>query len=215
MKDASAEANQRAQQHFQDKFKHTVQEQANVIDGMENRASQQIRSIRKDTSEKLAAYSSRQSDPFYRMKEVGARLHDEGDAFVLTATIPDYEQKHVNVTIRGNQIVISGYRNNEEKLEESPGHVLGTNSFQSFEESFPLNWPVNAKELTREFHGDRLIARVPKQGQYAKPGPYQGPKPAKARVEPPHFPPNIHVAENESPKEDAPSKKNGGSGVLN
>ena len=72
---------------------------------------------------------------------------------MLTATIPEHEQKHVPVSVKGNQLVLSGYRRNEEKLELEPGRSQGTNAFQSFLETFPITWPVDANKMTREFEG--------------------------------------------------------------
>lgn len=204
----SVEANQKANESFQQKYDARVKESDDVLLNLNNRASEAIREVRRDTSEKLAAYSSRQRDPFYRMKDLDARLSEESDAYVLTASIPEHEQKHVSVAVKGGQLVLQGYRNNEEKLELEPGHTQGTNTYQSFLETFPIIWPVDANRMTRQFEGDQLTVRIPKKNE----NPYRSEAQAKvpvqrARLERPKFPENLPQTASETA-----SKK--GSGTL-
>ncbi len=171
-------------------LKKTLREQREGLDHIYENATQKLSEIRKDTAQKIAAYSSRQSDPFYKLVSLDAELKDEGHEFVLSANIPEYEQEHISVNIRGNQLVLSGYRQNEELLKEDSGHRQGTSSYQSFHESFPLNWPVDAKRLTREKSGDQVIIRVPKLNEFA-PKSREEPKPQPGRLQVPNFPHNI------------------------
>ncbi|MCM2322430.1 MAG: hypothetical protein NDJ90_04125 [Oligoflexia bacterium] len=210
------ETTERSRQNFAREFQEQSEEQNQVLDDLRSRAGGKIKEIRQDTAAKLAAYSSRQKDPFYRMIELGATLEDEGDHYVLTATIPEHEQKHVNVSIKGDHIVLSGYRRNEEKLELSPGRTKGTATYQSFHESFPLEVPVEAKQLSRAFDGDELVARVPKKSHAAYKQ-HQAKKPERARVESPSFPENLPLAkQNERDPDEEPrsSKKTIGSRTL-
>lgn len=212
----SEEALTKVGKKYDDRFHKSVKDQTQLIEKLENKATQQILEIRQDTADKLAAYHSRQSDPFYKLVNLHARLRDEGDEFVLTARIPEYEQEHLSVSVKGENIVIAGYRRNEEKLELTPGHTQGTASFQSFTESFPLSWPVDGHKMTREFEGDEVIVRVPKKNQYAFREP-ERPKPEKAKVEPPQFPKNIpHIHHNkvETDEDKKPIPKDSGSGTL-
>ncbi|MCM2278274.1 MAG: Hsp20 family protein [Oligoflexia bacterium] len=193
----SSEANERAEQSFVTRFQEKTAEQNSILEDIRERAGGRIKEIRQDTAAKLAAYSTRQKDPFYRMIDLGATLEDQGDHYVLKATIPGHEQKHVSVSIKGDHIVLSGYRRNEEKLELSPGRSKGTATYQSYHESFPLESPVEARQLSRAFDGDELVVKVPKKSYSTTYKPHQAKKIERARVESPQFPENLPVAKKE------------------
>ena len=191
-------ARQQETQKFQSQFDSVVTTDRQALDNLQNTASQQIRDIRQDTTQKLAAYSSRQGDPFYKLLDIGAQLHDRGDSYVLTARIPTQEQRSVSASIRGNTLVISGTRRNEEHLNLAPGRTRGTSSYQSYEESFPLAWPVEKSALSKEFQGDRVIITVPKTGQESYEAIRDAGKrsePERVRAERPNFPGNLPLPE--------------------
>jgi HSP20 family molecular chaperone IbpA len=200
-------ANQRTTDHFQASYKAVLDQDQASLDLINGKATHDINAIRADTSQKLSAYSDRQNDPFYKMKDIAGQLHEYNDKFVLTANIPRHEQDHVTVALRGNELVVSGTRRNEEKLEVSPGHSKGTSSYQSFEESFPLSWPVEGHQLMKEFNGDRLIVTIPKASQFASKGTYKAPGPQRLRAERPQFPGNLPTSE--SIKDPTPEKPPG------
>ena len=83
---------------------------------------------------------------------LGSRESD--DAYVLTATIPSHEQHSVQVSVRGDRLVVSGARRSDEKEDLGPGRSVTTSSYQNYSESFPLTMPVEARMLRREFDGD-------------------------------------------------------------
>ena len=112
-------------QKFTTQFKTAVDTDTQSLNNLNSTASQQIIQIRQDTAQKLAAYSSRQSDPFYKMMDMRATLHDDGTHFVLIANIPSHEQDHVAVAVKGNELLLSGTRRNEEKLDLGPGRTRG------------------------------------------------------------------------------------------
>lgn len=206
LSEQSEESRERVRQKFDTQYAQGMREASETLDDLNARATQELNRTRLNTSAKLNAYQRRQSDPFYKMIDLDARLRDSGDHYVLTAVIPPHEQKHITVSIKGDQIVLSGYRNNSEKAELSPGHSVGTASFQSFEETFPLTWPVDKSKLSREFDGDLVIVRVPKKNKYAIKEPYQATPVKKARVEPPHFPENIHIEPEQALQQPVPEK---------
>ena len=195
-------ADEEMRTHFQHQFDEKTANSQDTLNDIDARASRTIGEIRRDTAHKLAAYADRQDDPFYKLLDLDISLHDRGDFYELKATIPQHEQEHVSVTVKGSQIVISGARRNEEKLEIEPGRTKGTNSFQSYLETFPLTWPVDTKRLSREFEGDQLTVRLPKKGDYA----HEPPKgtqatPERARLQRPKFPDNLPLAKIEAARE--------------
>ncbi len=167
MLESSQENIEKSQSQNESFQKRTIREQREGLEEIYQHANQKLQEVRRDTAQKIAAYTSRQSDPFYKMITLDAELKDEGHEFVLTAKVPEYEQGNISATVRGDNLVLSGYRRNEETLKDDNGHKQGTTSYQSFHETFPLNWPVDAKNLTRQQVGEQVIIRVPKQGQYA------------------------------------------------
>jgi hypothetical protein len=100
----------------------------------------------------------------------------------------------VTVTLKGDNLVLSGTRRNEEKVELSPGHTQGTASYQSYSESFPLPFPVEARQLSKTFDGDMLIATIPKKNQYAFEKPAK-PVPQRLKAERPKLPDNLPQSE--------------------
>lgn len=218
MKESVSQERELAHKQFQDSYKGELKTQAESIRNLNASAAHKLKEVRMDTSRKLAAYENRQRDPFYQILDVGAELSDEGDSFVLTARIPPHEQRNISVAVRGDQLVLSGYRRSQEKVDIEPGRSQSTSAYQAFTETFPLPGPVDAKQLRREFDGDMLLIYIPKkQGFQANSKPFQAKTPERARVERPRFPDNIVVSE--APKdpdtgETAPSPHSKGSGTL-
>ena len=173
MKEQTTLANERANEHFQGAYNATLAQDQKSLDIVAGKATTQLNQLRADTSQKLAAYQDRQGDPFYKLKDIDADLREERDRFVLTATIPPHEQDHVSVSVSGNNLIVSGTRRNEEKLDLGPGRSKSSASYQTYQESFPLPWPVDRNLLTREFQGDRLVVTVPKASQFFKKDPFK------------------------------------------
>ena len=191
---STAEAMQKNLDAFNEKYAIVRESTEQTLGDIGARANRELRQTRQDTSLKLDAYSRRQNDPFYRLVDVNAKLRETDDAYILTATIPPHERNHVSAAIKGESLVLSGYRRNEEKLALDGGRQKSTAAFQSFSESFPLPFPVDAKKLTREFDGDELTIRVPKKSGYLAPEarPVK-PTPERVKLERPQFPQNLPV----------------------
>jgi HSP20 family molecular chaperone IbpA len=218
IKNNSMEATEKADSSYRDSYESRLKQTTETLNDLDKRAAEGIREVRRDTSQKLSAYSSRQSDPFYRMLDLNAQLEDSGDHYTFTATIPEHEQSHVSVSVKGNQLVLSGSRRSEEKLEIEPGRTQGTNAFQSYLETFPIAWPVDAARLSRQFEGDQLTVKVPKKTEYGyKSNAQDKAQVARAKVERPNFPANLpHVSQDpfKDPAPIDPLKKRKGSGTL-
>ncbi len=184
-----------ADQKFQENYKNTLKNQSNTISELENRAGETLKDLRLSTSNKLAAYEARQKDPFYKLVDLNADIDETGDAFILTASIPEHEREHLSVAVRGNQIVLSGRRRNEEKLDLAPDHTLSTASYQSYSESFPLALPVEDKLISKRFDGDQLVVYIPKKGRDLSYHSPQKAKPERLRAVRPDFPKNLPIKE--------------------
>lgn len=163
-KTAFANANEQSTQHFADSHKKLNDYHNRVLQELNDGASAQLELTRIETASKLDAYSNRQQDPFYKMVNLGAQLTDTDNGYLVTAKVPPHEQENVQVVTRGNQIVISGTRRNEENIEYGPGRKQGSASYQSYTETFPIDWPVEPKEMQRKYNGDTLTVWIPKKG---------------------------------------------------
>lgn len=189
IRETYAEANAKADGFFQDRLQSSLARQNGVISSVNEKATQAINTIRQDTARKLAAYDTRQRDPFYQLVDLDAKMDENDTHYTLTTRIPTHEQDNISVGISANRLILSGKRRNEEKLETTPGQFKQTSSFQSFSQSFPLEFPVNALGLTKEFDGDILRIRIPKAG--SKPQETHPQKPPRLAAERPQFPDNL------------------------
>ncbi len=175
--------------HYQDAYEGALKQNKDAMADLNWRAARGIEAIKRDTAQKLDAYNDQKTDPFYRMVNVDGKLTEHADQFVFTARIPEHERDRIIINIRGNELIISGKRKSEEALEIEPGRVARTNSYQSFSENYPLAFPVDPKNMTREYEGDQLVVRIPKRTTYEA----AKPRPAAARAiqERPNFPKNL------------------------
>jgi HSP20 family molecular chaperone IbpA len=192
----SLQARAKTDENYGRLFEDSVTTHQATLDRINAQASRELSTLRADTAQKLAAYSSRQNDPFYKMLDLQAELTEHEDHFQLTARIPEHERDHINVNLLGDRLVLTGARRNEEKLDLSeiaPGRSQSTSAYQSYSESFGLPWPVDARGLSKVYDGDHLVVTIPKKNEFSKaPMKAQGP-PERYRAERPQFPGNLPV----------------------
>ncbi|MGZ3688904.1 MAG: Hsp20 family protein [Bdellovibrionota bacterium] len=216
MREKSVQQTENEAKHFDERYKDTVETHDKLVNRIESHAASDVEAIRRRTTDGINAYSSRQSDPFYHMKSISGRVYDEGDQYVLMAKIPEHEREHVTVSIKGEQVVLSGYRRSNDTKQEGPGHTRSTAAFQSYTESFPLYYPVDSRGIRKEFDGDTMVVSIPKKSRYATRQGFQAPPPNKARVEGPKFPPDLHIPAETQAVQDPPerTKRDRDSGTL-
>lgn len=126
-------------------------------------AARKVDKVRDDTSVKLSAYESRQSDPFYQFVNIDARLDKAKDEFVLRMKVPSHEEPGVSISVNDNSIIVSGTRQNTEKMALPQGGARSSSSFQSYTQTIPIDWPLNPSFMTRDYDGDTLVVRIPKR----------------------------------------------------
>ncbi len=194
LRDKTEVAREQSREHFEQRYQSLNHEQDETLNRLWDRASGEIRRTRESTAARLAAYSDRQADPFYKQMNLDTKLSENADEYILTARIPEHEREHVVVSVKGNNLVISGSRRNEEHLDHPDGSGQNTSSFQSYSESHPISWPVESKLITKTYSGDTLEVRVPKKDANHIVPQYQAPKPERVRAERPRYPDNIPYA---------------------
>ncbi|HUI19502.1 MAG TPA: Hsp20/alpha crystallin family protein [Methylocella sp.] len=79
------------------------------------------------------------------------------DAFEVTAEVPGVEEKDINVSLDGNQLVISGEKKEETKKDEKDWHVE-ERRYGSFYRSMSL--PFEPEEGAVEAHMDKGVLHV-------------------------------------------------------
>jgi len=188
-----------SKEKHENQYKSLLSDQQQSLSRVNRAATDRLHDLRASSAQKLAAYQRRQEDPFYKLMNFNAVLEEKDDAFIISAKIPPHEREGISVAIRGNQAVISGSRQNSEKLEVSPGNVQTTNAYQTYSQSFPLNGAVDARSVQKEFNDDQMTIIIPKMNYEKKRDPYHfekgvnDPKLVKAPV--PDFPKNIPLEE--------------------
>lgn len=200
---AKSQRNALYNQHYNDLIKN----QNEMLTQLNNRANDQLMSLRDGHSRKLAAYDSRQSDPFYQLVDLNPVVHENDDVYMIQARIPEHEQKHVSISVRDNHVVLAGQRRSDEKLDAGFGRIKSTSSFQSYHEVIPISTPVNEKAVEKQFEGDMLTIILPKKGgSYIRPAYKRPVEPVTAQK--PNFPKDLPgVNPNESTSVLASKKK--------
>ncbi len=163
---ATRESIANSQEHYEELFQTTKNTQAESLDRL-NRATQaQLDQARIASSHRLDAYSKRNEDPFYRAVSIGLKVENTPDAFIVRAPIPEHEKDQIQLNIRGNELVVSGKRKNEEKITNPNGSTVTTSSYQAYSEAVPLDWPIDTRGIVRSFEGGVLSIRLPKKTTY-------------------------------------------------
>jgi HSP20 family molecular chaperone IbpA len=194
-----ATATEQSRTEFQKQFENTTKTNQEVLGRVQSEAARELEGMRADFASKLDAYSNRARDPFYRIVELGGSLSETRDAFVFRAYVPTHEQDGISVSVRGNQLVVQGKRKSDEKIEHAPGHLVSTSSFQTYMETHPLTFPVEARGLSKSFEGDELTVVIPKKTSDLEYRPHQR-KPKEVTAERPNFPNNLPIAQSPGPK---------------
>lgn len=87
------------------------------------------------------------------------------DRYVFTADLPGIKEEDVNVSLTGNQLVISGKREEEETKEEAGKWHLYERSYGSFNRSFALPDGVDSDQVTADLKDGVLTVTVGKKAE--------------------------------------------------
>jgi len=113
-------------------------------------------------AKKVASYSSRAADPFYRVHNLNVSVSD-GDQFVtLKVPASPHDEGQVRVTHQPGRLTVSTTRRFEGNAESDDGRKVTTNSYQSYSESVPITGALNMKDLTKTFDGSNVIFKIPR-----------------------------------------------------
>lgn len=227
-----ADANSTIENNFYQQHQKAVEARNLILRSLDEKTAQEVHRIKNDSANKLLAYEIRQEDPFYQIQDLDADLTEYQDEYVLTARVPSHERDSLKVFVKGNQLILSGSRRNEETQNLSPGRTRSTASFQTYNQTFPIHPAVDQRGIQRLFDGDQLFVIIPKiSGPFHQRTPAsEKPAPEKTRLERPQFPGNLPKIEDPGKDPNAtlsttiehqiepelrrPSPKSKGSGTL-
>ncbi|MGD8400696.1 MAG: Hsp20/alpha crystallin family protein [Bacillota bacterium] len=77
------------------------------------------------------------------------KLQEDGDELILSADIPGFEPQDLDITVRGNIIILQGDTRREE-IRDQPGYYCAARSYHSFYRTVPL--PVGIKPEQTVIH---------------------------------------------------------------
>lgn len=141
---------------------------------LKSRHEQTLSTLQEETQEKmqhltsqmaqnLHDYESKQEDPFYQAVTLPSELVEKPTHYELTLWIPDFEQKNITLSRQGEDLLITGYRRHETQVTQASGKIQKTASYQSFSETFPLEWPIEENAIMRSSEPDHLRLLIPKK----------------------------------------------------
>jgi len=88
-------------------------------------------------------------------------IHEESDAFVLTADLPGMKKEDVEITVEDNTLSFTGERRFEEKSEKDAYRRL-ERGYGKFSRSFSLPTHVDSAKVEARYADGVLTVRVPK-----------------------------------------------------
>ncbi|MBI2605194.1 MAG: Hsp20 family protein [Deltaproteobacteria bacterium] len=132
------------------------------LDSQMARGQKQINEAAMASAVKASEHASRSSDPFYRLRDLGAEVEDNGAEFVLKIKVPEHEQDRIRVTGQTGMLNLTGTRRAETRAVAEDGRKVTTNAFQSFSETIPVQGKPDLAKLTRAYSDGRLTVRIPK-----------------------------------------------------
>lgn len=88
-------------------------------------------------------------------------LYEDSDGLTIQAELPGMRREDIDVSLRGESIVISGERKHEEERREG-GSYQSERYFGRFERSIPLPYAVDESGVTATYRDGVLSIRLPK-----------------------------------------------------
>ena len=93
---------------------------------------------------------------------------EKDKAFEITADVPGFDEKNIEVKVVNGSLSIKGERKSE-KEEKKEGYHLSEREFGSFERSFPMPEGVDASKIAASVKKGVLTISLPKTEEACKP----------------------------------------------
>jgi HSP20 family protein len=96
--------------------------------------------------------------PQYEVKETK-------DAFIFKADLPGVEEKNIEVSLTGNRLTVSGFREEEER-HESENFFAYERTFGNFTRAFTLPDGVDSEQVSADLKDGVLTLHIPKKPEH-------------------------------------------------
>jgi HSP20 family protein len=87
------------------------------------------------------------------------------DAFIFKADLPGVDEENIEVTLAGNRLTISGFREEEDRLE-GENFFAYERAFGNFTRAFTLPDGVDSEHVSAELKDGVLTIQVPKKPEH-------------------------------------------------
>jgi HSP20 family protein len=114
----------------------------------------EILDIFDDFNTNLAPMSERQFVP-------KLEIEDKGDTYVLNVEVPGMTEKDLNISVRGNDLILEGEKKQEHR-DEKKGRFHSEFTYGKFYRVVPLSDEIDAEKITASFNDGILEVTVAK-----------------------------------------------------
>ena len=116
-----------------------------------------FRAIRREMENMFRTFDQNSSSPDIGAGAPAINVAETKDSFEVTAELPGVDEKDIKVSLKDNQLVISGEKKEESTKEEKDWHVE-ERSFGSFYRSMSL--PFEPEDGAVDAHFDKGVLRL-------------------------------------------------------
>ncbi|MEO0336620.1 MAG: Hsp20 family protein, partial [Pseudomonadota bacterium] len=173
MKNEHQKILQNQTQNFKETYNKNDELNRRTLETQRDLLTRSLDKEKKEVIETVGKYNKKNDDPFYRLKTVPSDFQDGQRAYVIKTKIPEAEKDNIQVRVQKDKIVVSGQRKFEDQVREQ-GHLLETNSYQTFREEFSLKQPVNENAIARNYENGEMTITIPKIGWATEEGSEEG-----------------------------------------
>jgi len=117
--------------------------------------------LKSGIAKKVEQYNEKKDDPFYKVEDRNTRLTENSKEYVIEARVPEHEKDAIKIKVSNDKVVVAGSRSFKDKVDHED-RKLSTQSYQSFREEIPLEYPVVTEAVTQTRDGDILRVTIPK-----------------------------------------------------
>lgn len=147
--------------HFDEAFQKNLKAFSEQVRSQREMLTHTLAKEKKDVTEDVGHYNSKNSDPFYRMSDPKAELSETSSHYILQTRVPEHEKDNVKVVVHENKVIVQGARQFEDRIDE-PENKIATHNYQTYRQEIPLEHPVHEKYLHREYDNGVLTIKIPK-----------------------------------------------------
>lgn len=152
--------------HFEERRNQIIDKNQESLNSTQQKLDAELNRTLQKTAFNVSETESKIDDPFYHLNRLDSEFTDEGDFYQLRFKVPEHEMKNMKVQISGQNVQITGTRDNNATAVIDEGHDLSTRSYQTYSERFKLDVPVDAKSVVKTEEDGWIQYTIPKYGPH-------------------------------------------------